>query len=183
MKSEDRREALINILKKSSEPITGKKLSEELGVSRQVIVQDITVLRAKNYNIISYMNGYTLEKNEKISRVFKVIHSDEQTVDELNLFVDFGGEVEDVFVYHKVYGTMRGELNIRSRKDVEDYMKVLKSGKSSLLKNVTSGFHYHTVNAASEEVLDIIQEKLNEKGYLAKLQDYEPINFWSEDGE
>ena len=51
-------------------------------------------------------------------------------------------------------------------------------GKSSLLKNVTSGYHYHTIDAESEEILDAIQEELQQKGFLAKLQDYEPVDFW-----
>lgn len=180
MSSDERREKIIDILKKSEEPVTGKRLAELLGVSRQVVVQYISLLRAQNINIMSTTNGYLLADDNTISRVFKVVHTDEQTEEELNLIVDYGGDVEDVFVYHKVYGTMKGELNIRSRKDVSDYMKSLATGKSSYLKNVTSGYHYHTVSARSEAVLDIIQEKLNERGFLAKLQDYEPVNFWED---
>ena len=52
------------------------------------------------------------------------------------------------------------------------------AGKSSLLKNVTSGYHYHTIDAESEEILDAIQEELRQRGFLAKLQDYEPVDFW-----
>ena len=84
-----------------------------------------------------------------------------------------------VFVYHKVYGVVRAELNIKSRIDIVNYLKEIRSGKSSLLKNVTSGYHYHTILAETETLLDLIQEKLQEKGYLAKLQDYEPVDFWS----
>lgn len=180
MSSDERREKIIDILKKSEEPVTGKRLAELLGVSRQVVVQYISLLRAQNINIMSTTNGYLLAEDNTISRVFKVVHTDEQTEEELNLIVDYGGDVEDVFVYHKVYGTMKGELCIRSRKDVTDYMKSLATGKSSYLKNVTSGYHYHTVSARSEAVLDVIQEKLNERGFLAKLQDYEPVNFWED---
>ena len=32
----------------------------------------------------------------------------------------------------------------------------------------------------SEEVLDAIQEELKQKGFLAKLQDYEPVDFWGD---
>ena len=114
----------------------------------------------------------------ELQRVFKVIHTDEETQDELTLIVDLGGKVQDVFVYHKVYGVIKAEMNIKSRMDVKKYMEQLKNGKSSLLKNVTSGYHYHTVGAESEEILDIIQYELQKKGFLAKLQDYEPVNFW-----
>ena len=49
------------------------------------------------------------------------------------------------------------------------------------LKNVTGGYHYHTIEAESEEILDDIQNELAEKGFLAKLQDYEPVDFWGEE--
>ena len=64
--------------------------------------------------------------------------------------------------------------------DIRKYMENIRSGKSSLLKNVTSGFHYHTIVADSEELLDMIQEELSKRGFLAKLQDYEPVNFWKD---
>jgi hypothetical protein len=37
------------------------------------------------------------------------------------------------------------------------------------------------VTAGSEEILDLIQEKLQERGFLAKLQDYEPVDFWKKE--
>ena len=94
------------------------------------------------------------------------------------MFVDLGGVVRDVFVYHKVYGVVRAEMNVRSRLDVHNFMKNISLGKSSLLKNITAGYHYHTVLAEDEETLDIIQEKISERGFLAPLQDYEPVDFW-----
>ncbi len=151
-----------------------------LHVSRQVIVQDMALLRAQENEITSTSQGYLLLKQEKAVRVFKVMHTDEQVGDELNMIVDYGGTVEDVFVYHKVYGTIKADLNIRSRKDVEQFLEDLKAGKSGLLKNVTSNYHYHTVTAPTYKLLDLIQEQLKEKGFLAKLQDYEPVDFRGE---
>ena len=181
MKGKERREKILALLSKSSTAISGKELGNLLGVSRQVIVQDIALLRAEKYDIVSTNNGYILLNEKNVSRVFKVIHSDDQVEDELQLIVDYGGVVEDVFVYHKIYGTVRAEMNIHSRNDIANFLSDIKSGKSSLLKNVTSGYHYHTVSAPTEAILNLIQEKLNERGYLAKLQDYEPIDFWKED--
>lgn len=179
MSSSERREKLIEILKNSKEPVTGKQLSALLGVSRQVVVQYINYLRDNDYNIIATVSGYILG-DDRVKRVFKVNHSDEATIDELNLIVEYGGSIEDVFIYHKVYGTIKGDLHLSSKKEIEDYMLSLKQGKSTYLKNATSGYHYHTVSASSEAILDVIQEKLNEKGFLAKLQDYEPVDFWKE---
>ena len=99
-------------------------------------------------------------------------------VDELNTFVDFGATVEDVFVYHKVYGVIRAELGIRNRKDVQKYLTEIREGKSTPLMNVTSGYHYHTVLAEDEETLDQIQEELQKLGFLAELKTYEPVDFW-----
>lgn len=177
MSGEERRKEIVKLLKSADKPISGRKLAKRFDVSRQVIVQDIALLRAKKTEITSTNMGYVLSKKETVSRVFKVTHSDEQAEEELKLLVDLGGYVEDVFVYHKAYGLLRADLSIGSRMDVEKFMSDIRSGKSSLLKNVTSGYHYHTVSASSEAVLDVIQEKLKEKGFLATLTDYEPVDF------
>ena len=168
------------MLSDSEVPISGKELAGILDVSRQVIVQDMALLRAQDYKIISTNQGYLLSGEKKSSRVFKVFHSDSEVEEELKLITDCGGYVEDVFVYHKVYGVLRAEMNIKSRMDIRNYMEEIRSGKSSLLKNVTSGYHYHTVRAERVEILDMIQEELQKKGLLAKLQDYEPVDFWGQ---
>jgi transcriptional regulator of NAD metabolism len=109
-----------------------------------------------------------------VQRVFKVQHSDEDVEKELNLIVDAGGVVEDVFIFHKFYGTVRAQMDIKSRYHVKQFLDNIATGKSSLLKNVTSGYHYHTVTADSEETLDLIEKSLQENGFLAPLQEYEP---------
>jgi hypothetical protein len=76
---------------------------------------------------------------------------------------------------------VRADINIRTRLDIENYLKESRAGKSRLLKNVTSGYHYHTIVADSETLLDLIQMKLQERGFLARLQDYEPVNFWGDE--
>ena len=178
MNSAQRREKILEILKSSDGAVSGKELAAILNVSRQVIVQDIALLRANGENIFSTNLGYVCPVQSQASRVFKTCHSDEQVTDELRLIVDCGGTVKDVFVYHKVYGILKADMNIRSRVDIERFLEELRSGRSSLLKNITSDYHYHTVTAESEDVLDIIQERLEKNGFLAQLKDYEPVNFW-----
>jgi transcriptional regulator of NAD metabolism len=136
--------------------------------------------RENGKNIFSTNRGYLIQEDEETTRVFKVQHEDDEVEKELTTIVDLGGTVEDVFVYHKVYGVLRAEMNIKSRMDIRNYMEEIRSGKSSLLKNVTSGYHYHTVRAERVEILDMIQEELQKKGLLAKLQDYEPVDFWGQ---
>ncbi len=177
MSGEERREEILKLLRNAKTPISGRELANRLDVSRQVIVQDVALLRAAMHKITSTNTGYLLSENENFTRVYKVSHTDEQAEEELTLIVDLGGMVEDVFVYHKAYGLLRAELQIKSRMDVEKFMSDIRSGKSSLLKNVTSGYHYHTVSASSEAILDVIQEKLKDKGFLASLTDYEPVDF------
>ena len=177
MNGEERRAKIIQLLKHSKLPLSGASLAKEVGVSRQVVVQDIALLRANAYNIVSTTQGYLLSESLKASRVFKVIHADDEVEEELSLIVDCGGHVEDVFVSHKIYHVVKAPMNIHSRLDVKRFMDNLATGKSSLLKNVTSGYHYHTITAESEEILDYIHEELKNRGFLAPLQDYEPVDF------
>ncbi len=178
MQGEERRNRLLQILTQSKHPISGTTLAKELQVSRQVIVQDIALLRANGTEIFSASRGYLLPQ-AGCKRIFKVFHSDEEAEEELTSIVDLGGRVEDVFIYHKVYGVVRADMNIRSRIDIRRFISDIQSGRSSLLKNVTGGYHYHTVLADDGQTLDAVQEALQKKGMLAPLQDYEPVDFWN----
>lgn len=176
----ERREQILQILKNSKEPVAGTELANQLDVSRQVIVQDMALIRANGVEVFSTNRGYLIHMPKQVSRVFKVIHTNEQVEEELNLIVDLGARVEDVFVYHKVYNVVKVKMDIKSRRDVSKYMEGITSGKSTNLMNLTSNYHYHTVVADDEQTLDLIQEELKRKGFLAQLQDFEPIDFWSE---
>jgi len=166
MKAVERRKAIVNLLLSSTDAISGGKLSEEFGVSRQIIVQDITVLKGSGYDILSTHNGYIIQKSPLKERVFKVHHTTKQTEDELNTIVNLGGTVVDVFVWHKVYGKMVAPLNIFSPMHVKQFIEGVRSGKSTELMNITGGYHYHTVRAESEEILDKISKALEEQKYI-----------------
>ena len=168
MKAADRRKAIVNLLLSSNEAISGGKLSEEFGVSRQIIVQDITVLKGTGYDILSTHNGYIIQKSPLKERVFKVYHTTEETEDELTTIVNLGGTVVDVFVWHKVYGKMTAALNIFSPLHIKQFIEGVRSGKSTELMNITGGYHYHTVRAESEDILNRIQNALEERGYIAQ---------------
>ena len=167
MKAADRRKAIVNLLLSSNEAISGGKLSEEFGVSRQIIVQDITVLKGTGYDILSTHNGYIIQKSPLKERVFKVYHTTDETDDELATIVNLGGTVVDVFVWHKVYGKMTAPLNIFSSLHIKQFIEGVRSGKSTELMNITGGYHYHTVRAESESVLDEIEQALLNKNYIA----------------
>ena len=167
MRAEERRKAIATLLQTSEAPLSGGALSEQMGVSRQIIVQDIALLKAAGFDILSTHKGYVLASSPLAERVFKVWHTSEQTEKELQLIVDLGGTVVDVFVWHKVYGKIDAPLNIFSRHSLEQFMDGIKSGKSKELMHITDGYHYHTVRAENASVLDNIAAALKQQGYLA----------------
>ena len=173
MNGQLRREKIIDILSRSDTPVSGVALANQFNVSRQVIVQDIALIRAASYDVYSTNRGYVIRGNKEYTRIVKVKHTNADVEKELNAIVDMGGWVKDVFVYHKVYGVVKAELNIHSRRDIKAYMEEINNGSSTLLMN------YHTIAAQDESTLDIIQEELERLGFLAKLQEYEPVDFWS----
>ncbi len=166
MSGDERRNKIVERIAADEKPISATVLAGDYGVSRQVIVQDIALLRASGHNIVSTHRGYVIEGKTKYTRIYKVKHTDEEVMTELYAIVDMGGIVEDVFINHKVYGRVQASLNINSRKKVDILVQKIKSGKSSPLKNITSGYHYHTVSADSEEILGDIEDRLRELNFL-----------------
>lgn len=166
MKADDRRKEIVNLLIAKQNPISGSELSRQFSVSRQIIVQDISVLRAAGFEILSTHQGYVIHQTPLVQRVFKVYHTTERTEDELTLIVELGGMVVDVFVWHKVYGKVAAALNIFSKLHIQQFMEGVRSGKSTELMNITGGYHYHTVRAESEDVLNQIEQALKEKNYI-----------------
>lgn len=167
MNGHERRRKIIEMIEHSEQPLSGKALADFFEVSRQVIVQDVALIRANGVDIISTNRGYVIHTSKVASRDFFVNHTDEQLEAELCMIVDMGGKVVNVTVEHKIYGKIEAELNISSRRHVQDFVADLKSGKSSPLKNITSNDHAHLVEAESEAVLNIIEAKLEEMGILA----------------
>lgn len=170
MEGEERRRQLVEVLMQSKQPISGTDLAKRFGVSRQVIVQDIALLRANNKNILSTNKGYLLylpqPEAERMKRSFPVNHRKSQIRDELYTIVDCGGKVLDVVVEHDIYGQITADLILCNRVDVDEFVERIEHSKSRPLKVLTEGEHWHTVEADSQDTLDKIEEKLKEKGYL-----------------
>ena len=166
MKADQRRKEIASYMMSAQNAVPGGKLSEKFGVSRQIIVQDISALKEAGYEILSTHSGYVMQTTPHCERVFKLFHTKDQTEDELNTIIDFGGIVADVFVWHKVYGKMTAPLNISSRLHIAQFLEGVRTGKSTELMNITGGYHYHTVRAESEEILDNIERALNSNNYL-----------------
>ena len=166
MKVAERRKAIVNTLLSAKEPISGGELAQRFDISRQIIVQDINVLKGMGYEILSTSQGYIMQKSPLSERVFKTRHTTEQTEDELSCIVGLGGTVVDVFVWHKVYGKIEAPLNIFSALHIKQFMEGVRTGQSTELMHITGGYHYHTVRADSEEILDRIEALLNERNYI-----------------
>lgn len=166
MNGEKRRERILEQLKENRMPLSGVHLAEMHGVSRQVIVQDIALLRAQKHDILSTSSGYMLQSPVRPQRFFYVVHDDESILDELFTIVDLGGRIVDVRVEHQAYGSFAADLNVKSRKDAEKLMESISAGRSRPLKNLTQNRHSHLVEAETEEDLDIIESELCRKGYL-----------------
>lgn len=175
MTVKERHSEILRILKNSATPVSGSSLSKQLGVSRQIIVSDIESIRNDGHMVLSTSKGYVVIPTQYVERVFKVYHTVDDTEKELNLIVDLGAEIKDVFIYHRVYNEIHANLNISSRHDVQVFCEGIKSGKSSPLLTVTNGYHYHTIVAKDAETLSMVEEELKKKGFLAPLTDYEPV--------
>ncbi len=168
-----RRKEILAVLKSSQEPVSGSALGKLLGVSRQVVVQDMALLRTEGYDILATARGYTIAGEMQTKRVMKLFHMNDRTEEELTTIVDLGGSVLDVIVNHRVYGKVTAPLNIKNRRDVQMFMNELRTGKSTPLLNVTSGYHFHTILADREEILDEIETELRAKGLLSEILPYE----------
>lgn len=167
MNGEERRERLFNYIRGLTEPVSANTLAVKYGVSRQVIVQDIALLKAGGSDILSTNRGYIMNYNAAFTRVIKVRHTDEEIEDELQTIVDLGGRITDVFVWHRAFGRVNAKLLIKSRRDIKQLLTDLSTGKSTPLKNITAGYHYHTVEADNIETLNEIEKALSDKNYLA----------------
>ncbi|PWI57615.1 transcription repressor NadR [Sulfoacidibacillus thermotolerans] len=167
----ERRDELIRILQASEVPLTGAELAQRFGVTRQVIVQDIAVLRAKGYAIVATPQGYFQPKahphhlSERVFRSITIVHTPEQTEQELLTFVDAGVEVLDVSVDHPIYGEFVASLMFGSRRDVLRFTKAVRDQHAPLLLSLTGGVHRHTLAAKEEVMIDEALHELKHAGF------------------
>ena len=169
MRSEERRREILSLLGNIETPLPAGALSERFKVSRQVIVQDIAILRANGYDITATNRGYILKTAVCAKRVFKCRHTFDEIVDEGTAVIELGGKIEDIFVNHRVYGRISARLDLHNKTHVEELYRSLVSGASKPLMSVTDGYHYHTVSADSEKALDEIENALRARGFLLEI--------------
>ncbi|SFM05339.1 hypothetical protein SAMN04487943_10721 [Gracilibacillus orientalis] len=167
-----RRDSLLTWLQNSKTPLTGTELADKANVSRQAIVQDISLLKAHNHPIIATSNGYLYMRaeNEKTDfrRVIACNHESKDTKEELYTIVDFGATVEDVIIEHPIYGDLKASLMISSRADVDQFVRKIKEKNAPYLLELTDGIHNHTMVANEEWKLDQAYKALKDKGFIVE---------------
>lgn len=169
---EERRAWILQQLKDSPTPLTGSELALLANVSRQVIVGDITILKAKNEPIIATSQGYMYFKQNTVSPVFERTiacrHLPEETESELNLLVDHGVTVKDVRIDHPVYGDLIASIMVSNRAEVKQFMDKVRSTQAGYLSELTDGYHLHTLSSTNEAALVRAEAALQEAGYMVE---------------
>ncbi|OWZ84372.1 transcription repressor NadR [Natranaerobius trueperi] len=169
MKAETRRKQILEKLS-SENPVTGTSLGKKFDVSRQVIVQDIALLRAQGHDIIATPQGYINKSKNQNGYILTVAskHDRKDIKEELETIVDLGGNVLEVVVEHPIYGEITGHLMIRSRRDVQNFIDKLENFNASPLATLTDGVHIHKIETPNESVAIEIKQALKNKNFLVK---------------
>ena len=165
-----RRQMIQDRLEQSTTPIKGSQLAKDLSVSRQVIVQDIALLRAKGVAVVATPSGYMIQTmvNHGLFKTIYCQHGDSihELEQELSIIISYGGKVIDVVVEHPVYGEIRAVLNLTCLNDVNTFIQKTKQSQTKPLSLLTEGIHYHTLEVTSEEMFSQIVGALEEHNYL-----------------
>lgn len=169
MDSKGRREDLIIKFKTNDVPIKGSELAKLYGVTRQVIVKDIAILRAKGEKIIATPDGYRMiDKNNRYKDVIITKHSNENLKKEMEIIIKYGGIIENVIVSHPVYGEISGTIMVKSFNDLNKFMDRYNSNETIPLSILTNGVHMHTISAIDKDSIELIKKELKEEGFLVQ---------------
>ncbi|MCM3002631.1 transcription repressor NadR [Priestia koreensis] len=167
---EQRRTLILEWLQTEGVPLTGSELSKRTNVSRQVIVQDISLLKAKNEPIIATSQGYlymqTPDQKGRYEQIIACQHGPETADRELFLLVDHGVRVRDVIVEHPIYGELTASIMVSTRKEVEAFLEHVKNTNASYLSQLTDGTHLHTIEADTPKKLQEACAALRKEGFL-----------------
>ena len=167
MNSIERREDIYKLLLKSEKPLKGIDIAKIYSVTRQVIVRDIAILRAKGNNIMATPDGYIVNRNDnKVKAVIAVSHREDQLIEEMSIVIKYGGIIEDVIVEHPLYGEIRGMLMIKNYNELSKFNKKYNDQGARLLSVLTKGIHIHTIAAESNEDIEAIISELKEHNFI-----------------
>ena len=167
MKAEERREEILSRLKSSVAPSSATALARDFGVSRQVVVGDVALLRAFGNEISATPRGYVLERDTgMIVRTLACTHSAGDMKRELDIMVDNGCVVRDVIVEHPIYGQLTGSLELKSRYDVSQFVSRSAEAEALPLSALTDGLHLHSLLCPDVEAYNRVVDELRDAGFL-----------------
>ncbi len=163
-----RREIILEELSKATKNVNATQLAEKFGVSRQIVVGDIALLRASGIDIVSNSRGYRLNKKSTglLETKLAVKHRPDQVEEELRLIVENGGTVVDVIIEHELYGEIKGTVDIKNDDEVTAFLNKVEQAHATLLSSLTDGIHLHTIQYPDEETLVKIKQALSQAGIL-----------------
>lgn len=167
MQAKDRRQVILDKLLQSAIPLKGIDLANQLGVTRQIIVKDIALIRASGSDIIATPEGYIMKSNNSglLRKVIPVVHTQDDIEDELMTMIKYGAIVESVIVSHNIYGEIKCNLMIKNIIDIENLISKFKKHNAEPLSSISSGVHLHTILVSDEEVYTNIVKELKTKKY------------------
>ena len=164
MDAAGRRRAIADALSRSPCPVAASVLGERFGVSRQIIVGDIALLRAAGLDMVATPRGYKLGETTGLIRAVACLHTAGQTEAELLTMVDHGCTVIDVVVDHPIYGQLTGQLSLASRYDVGQFVEKIR--ETVPLSALTGGVHLHHLRCPDEEAYRRVCQELDKLGVL-----------------
>ncbi|MCY6960447.1 transcription repressor NadR [Clostridium brassicae] len=168
MNAEERRKYIEKLLRSCNTPKKGQDIAEELNVTRQIIVKDVAILRARGAEIIATPEGYLIprDENKKVEKILPLCHDRDNIEDELKAIVKYGGVIKDVIIEHPLYGEIKAMLMIKTLYDVESFINKVKQYDAEPLLALTKGIHLHTIEADTEEIINKIVSELKDRCYL-----------------
>ena len=168
MRAEERRQAILDILNRSGQPVSATALARQFSVSRQIIVGDIALLRAAGADISATPRGYVAHQPCPAGLVRQVAcrHDSQGMEAELNAMVDQGCTVLDVIVDHPIYGQLTGPLQLSSRYDVSQFIARCARAEARPLSDLTGGIHLHTLSCPDEAAFQRVQAALRDMSVL-----------------
>ncbi len=165
MAIEDRKQYIMDKLRATEQPISATSFGKMLSVSRQIIVNDIALLRAAGEKIVATPRGYLLESGNQVVYTIACKHSKHDMEQELMTIIECGCGVLDVIVNHDIYGQLSAKLCIYSRNDVDEFLEKIKNSHTLPLCSITNDYHFHTLHCPTPQHFERVKSVMREKGF------------------
>lgn len=173
MTNQTRQRQLIKQLQEATTPITATQLAAQYGVTRQVIVSDIAILRAGGQDILATTRGYLLNQNvtQNSTRYYAKLafkHTADEMEQEMRTIISYGGHIESLEVEHPVYGNITVNFTIRSLAELEEFLVQFRAQETEPLSSLTNGIHLHLLSCETKAHFDKMVLALEKLNFLLK---------------